>query len=1039
MNILNLASTLFQKIQESTLSASILAILVLILQLILKKKLTATWRFALWIPVLIRLLVPVLPESSFSLFNAPRWFHFANPGIPQVTVEIKNNNIPFQLAPESSLIPLEEPPTPFPQFKKPPVTLLQKLSLLWLLGSIALILRLLIGTLWLNFRLRKNHSFPSPTLFRIFLSTCRETQTAWKPRLIETSLVESPGLFGFLRPTLLLPRGIESHLTESQLRHIFLHELAHLKRGDLISNSFMALAQAIHWFNPIVWLLLRRMRLERELACDALALRFTESEGPRPYGETILKLLDQVNSRLPLPAMVGILEEKLTAKSRLEQIAIFKNQSTWTKLGLPLLFATILFGLSNAQTESPAKTTASRNDQTATSTEDKIIDQGAVAHIEGIAALEKEYAKQKNVVAEAQKTLHEVGLRLGVSEIPPGGGEPVVTRCCGAEEDKIERMKNNQALLTSLNSLLQQLNGKSQDEIRKIIPAALPNPKLDQLIADLHKNEQQRAALALDYTASHPDLQRLNAVAKTIDNQINEEIDRTMLGLKTKATQARVIIESYKANVEERKKDENEKRTFYQPYFAARHDLENQQKALDTIQKRLLSEKLESKVSTDYTGLIQDARLLIEMKRFDEADLKLKAALTNDPDSRLAQYYLAQIKKLRGASTDPIEREIPPPMKTDVIEAMLSPQNSDKPQSLYTRTFKVNPALFLENIQRLHSSKSLTPQNEKSTDTNRIQILIRNYFESIGVNFSTNNLAEANGQPVATSQKAIFFNDRTGVLFARAPLVDLDKIETALHTLNSKTQEIEYYCRIISLPNEAGQEFIKKWSNNPGYSGNAIATITSVMNDDQLKQTVESLKQGSNTVSISNRTVTITGLMTDPQFSNVVASIAGITNKTTNTSGAPDATHVFNSETDLMDAAEKIKGSQVLGGVSLLAFTGQTALIKVAAGPKMEVTGTYDSEKQLHQIRAEVTIPEGEEKITFSAYGAVHGGEAFVFAKKAKLSEEKELPVLSEIPTLGRLFRSTTPPEEKTILFFIVPKLHLMDEISKPIISDNAR
>src|SRR4051812_43443969 len=100
MNLLHLSSTLFLKIQDATLPASVLALIILLLQIALRKKLTAAWRFALWIPVLIRLLVPVLPESSFSIFNAPRWFHFARPAIPQVTVEIKNNPT---LAPSENL------------------------------------------------------------------------------------------------------------------------------------------------------------------------------------------------------------------------------------------------------------------------------------------------------------------------------------------------------------------------------------------------------------------------------------------------------------------------------------------------------------------------------------------------------------------------------------------------------------------------------------------------------------------------------------------------------------------------------------------------------------------------------------------------------------------------------------------------------------------------------------------------------------------------------------------------------------------------
>ena len=54
----------------------------------------------------------------------------------------------------------------------------------------------------------------------------------------------------------------------AQLRHVFLHELAHLKRFDIAVGLLTAVVQTVHWFNPLVWLAFRRMRDDREVACD---------------------------------------------------------------------------------------------------------------------------------------------------------------------------------------------------------------------------------------------------------------------------------------------------------------------------------------------------------------------------------------------------------------------------------------------------------------------------------------------------------------------------------------------------------------------------------------------------------------------------------------------------------------------------------------------------------------------------------------------------------------------------------------------------
>src|SRR6187455_302556 len=59
---------------EASFSATILALIIAAVQWVLRGRLSPAWRFALWTPVLLRLFLPIFPESSFSFFNAPRWY-----------------------------------------------------------------------------------------------------------------------------------------------------------------------------------------------------------------------------------------------------------------------------------------------------------------------------------------------------------------------------------------------------------------------------------------------------------------------------------------------------------------------------------------------------------------------------------------------------------------------------------------------------------------------------------------------------------------------------------------------------------------------------------------------------------------------------------------------------------------------------------------------------------------------------------------------------------------------------------------------------
>jgi len=83
---------------------------------------------------------------------------------------------------------------------------------------------------------------------------------------------QEPALFGFVRPRLLLPQGMLETYSLENLRYVFIHELAHLRQRDIYLGWLMALLQVVHWFNPLMWFAFGRMRADRELACDTLAI-----------------------------------------------------------------------------------------------------------------------------------------------------------------------------------------------------------------------------------------------------------------------------------------------------------------------------------------------------------------------------------------------------------------------------------------------------------------------------------------------------------------------------------------------------------------------------------------------------------------------------------------------------------------------------------------------------------------------------------------------------------------------------------------------
>jgi hypothetical protein len=161
-------------------------------------------------------------------------------------------------------------------------------------------------------------------------------------------------LFGFIRPRLLLPAGFTRSFSPEELRHVFLHELAHIKRCDILIGWLMTAVQILHWFNPFVWFAGYRMRVDRELACDALALSYARDEENQRYGETIIKLLESFGRSAWSPGLAGAVENKNQLKERIRMIAKYRKTNRGLVLAVGLFIGLGIVTLTDARPDAPA-------------------------------------------------------------------------------------------------------------------------------------------------------------------------------------------------------------------------------------------------------------------------------------------------------------------------------------------------------------------------------------------------------------------------------------------------------------------------------------------------------------------------------------------------------------------------------------------------------------------------------------------------------------------------------------------------------------
>jgi beta-lactamase regulating signal transducer with metallopeptidase domain len=352
--------------------ASVLVLLVLGAQWLFRRQLGARWRGWLWWLVVIRLALPVTPGSSFSIFNWIGWGHKRPPGQNQAAKPLlpaMRTGLPSPLgakpaegiAPASAAVAgpvqtrpeggADSSPAARPESVPPSgLSWLRALIWLWGIGVAALLAQLGRSLVRLRRVVRSASFIRDPAILRLF-DECRGSMDVGRQiPVLETPLVATPALCGLFRPRLLLPPGLLGSLAKNELRFVFLHELAHLKRGDLFANWVAAVLQVVHWGNPLVWLAFARMRADRELACDALALAQAQPEERRAYGRTILKLVEGLGRPAPLPMLVGILEDRGQLKRRIAMIADSKRPPRWSLVPFLLLGGLALVSLTDART-----------------------------------------------------------------------------------------------------------------------------------------------------------------------------------------------------------------------------------------------------------------------------------------------------------------------------------------------------------------------------------------------------------------------------------------------------------------------------------------------------------------------------------------------------------------------------------------------------------------------------------------------------------------------------------------------------------------
>ncbi|HEU4996098.1 MAG TPA: M56 family metallopeptidase [Gemmatimonadaceae bacterium] len=145
------------------------------------------------------------------------------------------------------------------------------LATMWLLVVTLLLARLVIANVRVAAWRRSSHPVEDAGWLALLSRLSRRHRIGRPVVLLENEATDVPVTWGVVYPVILLPAGADEW-SEDQRVAVLTHELAHVKRFDALTQMMGQLALSLLWFHPLVWLAVRRMRLEREHACDDFVL-----------------------------------------------------------------------------------------------------------------------------------------------------------------------------------------------------------------------------------------------------------------------------------------------------------------------------------------------------------------------------------------------------------------------------------------------------------------------------------------------------------------------------------------------------------------------------------------------------------------------------------------------------------------------------------------------------------------------------------------------------------------------------------------------
>ncbi|GIP64016.1 BlaR1 family beta-lactam sensor/signal transducer [Virgibacillus pantothenticus] len=295
--------------------------IIFLIKKIFQNQLSAKWHYNLWFLLLFALTLPFMPtnliaKSNFMPLhtfqgNQPHESNRPNGGAEQALV--KSDHTWMQAFATN--------------VNRPDLDHFNiVIASIWLIGI--LVLFMLYIHSWLKLRSIKHSAMAveDKDVLDLFSECKRRLHISKKIRLLQAPQAASPMTFGLFTTYVVLPSGFQQWLSKEEIKYILLHELTHYKHKDTFTNYLLIFYQIIYWFNPLIWIAFRAMRLDREMACDTAVLNRLDKHDHASYGKTLLHFIHSSSTFKPISLANQLNGSKSQIKRRIMKIAVYQPE-----------------------------------------------------------------------------------------------------------------------------------------------------------------------------------------------------------------------------------------------------------------------------------------------------------------------------------------------------------------------------------------------------------------------------------------------------------------------------------------------------------------------------------------------------------------------------------------------------------------------------------------------------------------------------------------------------------------------------------------